>query len=90
MTQLEKAVDNHKIALRKQNRAKNKEEKTIATLITYDKLDKANLKASLYNSKGTPENPFKVCTKFNMTIAQFQTELDKQDLRHIFEVHKEN
>tara|TARA_R110002012_G_scaffold267419_1_gene451206 strand:+ start:66 stop:422 length:357 start_codon:yes stop_codon:yes gene_type:complete len=89
MTQLEQAVDKHKITLRKQNRANNKETKVKATLITYDTLNKANLTESLYNSKGTPENPLKVSAKFNKTIVDFENEL-KGDLKYIFDVHKEN
>ena len=89
MSTLEKAVEQHKIHLRKEKRAELKQEKQLSTQTTYNKLNKDNLEKSLLNSKGTPENPFKVCTKFKMTLSDFENALDK-DQKKIFEVHKEN
>lgn len=90
MTVLEKQVEHHKIALRKQNRANNKETKVKASLVAYDILNEENLKESLYNLKGTPENPYKVSAKFGKTYNEFKKDLKSKELSHIFEVHQEN
>ena len=90
MTKLEKLVDENEKALRKQARQEKKQE--INKQVIFEKINKDNLLKAIYNSKGTTENPYKVSSKFQMTLEEFENTLktEHNDLFKIFKVHKEN
>ena len=90
MTKLETLVENNEKLLRKQERANKKVE--VAKQVKFKEINKDNFYQALYNLKGTAENPYKVSSKFDMTIKLFESELktNHNDLYKLFEVHKEN